>query len=266
MPTTVRQQDCCYTKEEVVLACLARLKKTVDVQRHDLWLEPSAGAGCFLRNLPRPRIGLDISPAGPGITKENFLLWQPAARRKNIIVVGNPPFGKNASLAVRFFNHAAKFSCRIAMVFPRTFRKNSIINRLNQHFHLDDEMLLPQHSFELSGRSYSVPTVFQIWTFQDEIREMRNPPKTHPDFAFVGAESAEFAIQRVGANAGRMKLNVRTVSPSSHYFLMTYTIIARKILQNIDWSLAKYDTAGNPSLSKADIVNMYSMEANGYVN
>lgn len=197
--------------------------------------------------------------------KKRFLQWQPKTNNNgNTIVVGNPPFGKNASLAVRFFNHAATFSRRIAMIFPRTFRKDSIVNRLNRYFHLDDEMLLPDHSFEFNGRSCSVPTVFQIWTFYSFMREVRCPPKTHIDFSFVTPELAEFAIQRVGANAGRVKWDVHSVSPNSHYFLRTNAPMSSKIFQTIDWSPVKYNTAGNPSLSKADIVNLYSMEANNH--
>ena len=264
MTCLLRKQDCFYTKEKTVLDCLSYLNKIADVHGHDLWVEPSAGGGGFLRHLPSPKIGLDISPTAPNIIKKDFLRWQPTADSRNTIVVGNPPFGKNASLAVRFFNHAATFAYRIAMIFPRTFRKNSIINRLDRHFHLDNEMVLPNNSFESNGRSYSVPTVFQVWTFYNTKRKMQHPPKTHPHFSFVTPELAEFAIQRVGANAGRVKLNVHAVSPHSHYFLRTNVSKSSRIFRTIDWSLAKYDTAGNPSLSKPDVVHLYSMGANSY--
>ena len=253
-----RQLDCFYTKQHVVRMCLDRLMQKADVSGHDIWLEPSAGSGAFLKHLPQPRIGLDIAPSYPSIMQSDFLQWQPNFFYKSMIVVGNPPFGKNSSLAVKFFNHATKFSSRIAMIFPRTFRKDSIVNRLNNNFHLQDELILESDSFELSGVSHAVPTVFQIWSYQAAKRAMRCAPKTHADFMFVNKDLADFAIQRVGANAGRVKQNINAVSPNSHYFLKTKNALAREAFHQLDWATVKYDTAGNPSISKPDIVNLYT--------
>ena len=42
---------------------------------------------------------------------------------KNILIVGNPPYGKNCSTAINFFNHAVTISDFIAFIIPKTFRK-----------------------------------------------------------------------------------------------------------------------------------------------
>ena len=46
-----------YTKQEVAKQLIDTIPGT-----YDLWLEPSAGAGAFLKHLPTPRLGLDIDP------------------------------------------------------------------------------------------------------------------------------------------------------------------------------------------------------------
>ncbi len=48
-----------YTKENIVKECLEKIKDKFD--NYDIILEPSAGNGSFLKNLPiNKRIGLDI--------------------------------------------------------------------------------------------------------------------------------------------------------------------------------------------------------------
>lgn len=259
-----RELDCFFTKEAVVLQCLGYLRRQVDVSRHQLWLEPAAGTGAFLRHLPRPRLGMDIMPSStPEVKQGDFLTWLPSESQANIITIGNPPFGKNASLAVRFFNHAAQFSHRIAMILPRTFRKESIVNRLDRRFHLEGELPIPDNSFEFNGQSYSVPTVFQIWTRQAYRRQVWSAPKTHPHFVFTDRQQADFAVQRVGVRAGAVKPAMAAISPNSHYFLKAQSPRVAEIFGAIDWTPIKHDTAGNPSLSKADVVKMYVRELGG---
>ena len=125
-----------YTKPEVV----DRVLSLINCSLFDYVVEPSAGAGDFLRRLPKDtRVGIDLEPADPEIEQGDFFDFKPATT-KNVLTIGNPPFGKNSSLAVKFFNHAASFSDCIAFIVPRTFRKPSIINRLHQNFHLIEEL------------------------------------------------------------------------------------------------------------------------------
>ena len=225
----------------------------------DLWIEPSAGAGAFFDLMPEPKIGLDIEPSPrPDIVQADFLEWTPPFEAERIIVVGNPPFGKNASLAVKFFNHAASFADAVAMIHPRTFQKESTARRLNRFFHLEAELLLPRDSFTLDGAPYAVPCVFQIWLKRSSARSMTPPPLTHPDFRFAKPNEADFAIQRVGANAGRVKFNPRALSPTSHYFIAANAPGVAEVMRRIDWREAAARTAGNPSLAKSEVVMLYS--------
>ena len=118
-----------------------RLVASLNFDQFDIVLEPSAGDGAFFDYLPKSkRLGIDLEPASPDIRREDFFNFN-AQEGKSYFVVGNPPFGKNSSLAKSFFNRAAGFADKIAFVLPRTFRKLSIINNLDKNFCLTSEDL-----------------------------------------------------------------------------------------------------------------------------
>ena len=264
---TLRGLDCFYTLPEAASRCLSKLQAITDFNDYDLFIEPSAGSGAFLDILPQPRIGLDIMPADhPEIVQTDFLRWKPHSNMGNAkaMVVGNPPFGKNSSLAVKFVNHAATFSDCIAFILPRTFRKASVVNRLDANLHLKLDMQMPEASFEFAGEVYLVPTVFQVWQREDAPRKRKAQPASHGHFDFVDKRAGEFAIQRVGANAGKIKMDTKPVSPNSHYFIKPRNRLVIKVFQSIDWSAAKYNTAGNPSIAKSELVNLYAKAVKQY--
>ena len=261
-----------YTNCDVAKTCLDMLS----FAEYDLVLEPSAGDGAFFNLLPKEkRRGVDLAPAHAEILKQDFFDFEPDIQLR-YCVVGNPPFGKNSSLAVRFFNHAATFAHKIAFVLPRTFRKPSIINRLDHQFHLEKELILPLESFRLpTGISYSVPTVFQIWERKNKTRKKIKTSTAHPDFSFIKInphpteedkkaqyQAADFCVRRVGAAAGKIYKDYaeKYRDWKSHYYIKENTPGVERILNSIDWNdldSPKYDTAGNPSISKHDLISFY---------
>lgn len=261
-----------YTKPEIV----DRVLSLVDLNKFDYILEPSAGAGDFLQKLPKDRrVGIDLEPASSEIKKADFFDFTYDTDQP-VLTIGNPPFGKNSSLAVRFFNHAGEFSDCIAFIVPRTFRKPSVINRLNPNFHLIRELILPLNSFYIpAGGDYKVPTVFQVWERRRSPREKIETVRTHSDFKFISITSspsaeekerqrheADFCIRRVGAGAGKVYdcRGEKYRDFKSHYYIKSLTPDAENILRSIDWDYPespKYDTAGNPSISKDDLIRFY---------
>lgn len=226
----------------------------------DLWLEPSAGSGAFFKLMPvNKRLGIDIFPKISEIISCDFLEYP--LTETNYITLGNPPFGKNSSLAVKFFNKCAKHSQIVAFIVPKTFKKQSIISKLDSSFHLEYSEDLPEYSFELEGESYNVPCVFQIWRRKDIQRELIKSKTKHIDFIFCTKEKANFAIQRVGANAGRIKDEFSSVANQSHYFIAASNEVKAR-LKNIDWNTVKYNTAGNPSIAKVELIDLYIKEKN----
>jgi len=261
-----------YTNVDIVEKCL----EGISFDDYDIVLEPSAGSGSFLNLLPEDkRRGLDLEPAHDEVIKQDFFDFVPDSSKK-YYVVGNPPFGKNSSLAVKFFNKSAKFADKIAFIIPRTFRKPSIINRLDENFHLIRQEILPHNAFHTpDGREYKVPTVFQVWEKKPPKRSKVTTMIKHPDFDFVKinksptlqqkmeqCESSDFCIRRVGAAAGKVYRDYKEKYRDwkSHYYIKQNIDNVGLIFQSIEWDYVespKYDTAGNPSISKNDLIKAY---------
>lgn len=255
-----RGLDQFYTRPTVARDCVALLLAVIGEQAGTVFIEPAAGAGSFLDALPEPRIGLDIAPARADITRADFLRWWPSLPATRYVVVSNFPFGKNASLAVKFVNHAAQFAEVVASILPRTFEKATIQRRVDAGFSLVSETPLSANSFTYCGEPYAVPVVFQIWRRSAVRRVSVAGPLVHPDFAFLRTPAqADFAFQRVGVRAGLVSVEGLARAAQSHYFIAVRNRArdVAGILASIDWSSAKSRTAGNPSIGKAELVAAY---------
>lgn len=265
-----RKLDQFYTDPKVAAFLFAEMRNQLIVHRPNLltdctFLEPSAGTGSFLRLLPQGTWAFDIDPKAPGIISADFLRVQLAAGRQ-LICIGNPPFGKNASLAVRFYNHAASVASVIAFIVPRTFQKVSVQNRLDLRFHLLHQTEVPHDGFIFEGQPKTVPSVFQIWVRESVQRIKVTPQRKHKDFRFLPGKAAsegDFAIRRVGARAGRISRNL-TASKSSHYFMKASPGVAdvEHVMRQIDFTACAGRTAGNPSLAQTEIVELYTRYRN----
>ena len=260
-----RKLDQFYTDPSYAQQFLATVKQHVDLEKYDHVLEPSAGTGSFYNLLDKKkRIGLDLDPKAAGVIKTDFFDWM-APVGKRIVTVGNPPFGKNAGLAVKFFNRAAEFSDVIAFVIPRTFRKASIINRLNVNFHCVHDETVPDNSFIFNGNVYNVPCAGQIWVRKDtprnkivtlKLEQIRNW------FELVEPASSDFAIQRVGGRAGLIRINDRLdFSAESHYFIKAHDPRVLPVFQKVDFDTVKFNTAGNPSVSPSELIELWVAQA-----
>ncbi|WP_186194016.1 Eco57I restriction-modification methylase domain-containing protein [Burkholderia gladioli] len=228
------------------------------------WLEPSCGTGAFLSLLPEDAIGVDLDPKYPGAVQADFLNWTPRATADDrpLVVVGNPPFKHD----VAFFNRSADLGAeRIAFIVPRSWQKASVQNKLARVFHLVHEEVLPLDAFIFEGQPAQVPSVFQVWERRGEQRALVVLPTTHADFAFVPyaeRDTADFAIQRVGVHAGRVKdLDAEHLGEGSHRFVRvtdrTQVAEVRADFEAIDWAPIKACVAGNPSIANGEMVQAY---------
>ena len=253
----MKRLDQFFTNDDIVDKCLL----TLDILSYDTVIEPSAGSGSFYYKIKHEnKIAYDLEPKFPETICYDFLETKPLVEQGKILVVGNPPFGKNSSLAVKFFNHASSFADTIAFILPRTFRKPSIKNRLDKYFHLLEETILPKKSFHTpDDKLYDVPCVWQVWHKTDKEREKNIVRMEHKDFMFVERKDADFLIQRVGGGAGIVTKDMNKKEPA--YYNIKASEKVYNIFKKIDWEKSsKYDTAGNPSLSKGDIIEMYEKE------
>jgi hypothetical protein len=260
-----RKLDQFYTDPVYAQQFLNEITQTIDLNKFDHVLEPSAGTGSFYNLLDKKkRIGLDLEPKAAGIVKTDFFKWTPPTG-KRIATIGNPPFGKSAGLAIKFFNRAAEFSDVIAFVIPRTFRKASVINRLDRNFHCVYDETVPDHSFIFNGDKYNVPCAAQIWQREkkprDRIVTFKLEQVRHL-FELVEPADSDFAIQRVGGRAGLIRTTDRmNFSAESHYFIKAHHDKVLPVFEQVDFDSVKFNTAGNPSVSPSELIELWISQA-----
>lgn len=254
-----------YTRDTVVAKCL----DCFDVLECSMVIEPSAGNGAFIKEFKKrfstPIIGYDIQPDDPSIIQKDFLTTTLADfdQYRFIICLGNPPFGRQNSLAVKFFNHCANFPnvyC-IAMIFPKSFRKDSVKNRLNLSFHLEREIDIETDAFESADKQtvFDIPCIFQIWFRRQTPRLIVHPEKLQTDkFKFItNPENTNLvlSLRRVGFYSGKAK-PYNNENKQTHYFIecKDQTIFNEcfDYLNSLVWEFE--DTVGARSISKQQFI------------
>jgi hypothetical protein len=256
-----RRLDQFYTCEVLAVDLFATFSEYCDLSAF-LLVEPSAGAGSFFKLMPPGSLAYDIDPKCAGVIRADFLEVQ-LPNDRPVAVLGNPPFGKNCSSAIRHFNHAARFAKIIGFILPATFKKDGPVNRLDSAFHLLHEEAIPDGAFLFGGKRVTVPTVFQIWERRSHPRKRRIVTTKHQDFEFVDSASAHFAVQRVGARAGRVHFNLN-LSANAHYFIRQTSKgggqegYVAHYMNLLDLSAVAARTAGCPSLAKSELIALYS--------
>uniref|UniRef100_A0A6C0LAS1 Methyltransferase n=1 Tax=viral metagenome TaxID=1070528 RepID=A0A6C0LAS1_9ZZZZ len=268
-----------YTIPEISEKCLERIGSIYKWSEWGLVIEPSAGNGSFLTRIPTAKkIGIDISPEHDDIIKQDFLTYNPASYATGdsgdsikILVVGNPPFGRVSSLAIKFFNHASKWADVIAFIIPRTFRRVSVQNKLNTSFHLifDEEIPMKPCSF---SPPMMAKCCFQIWEKRDTERPIIELSTKHDDWDFLGfgpkdakgqptpPEGADFAMRAYGGKCGEIvDTELEILRPKSWHWIKSKinknTLIER--FNSLDYTLS-LDTARQNSIGRGELVRAYS--------
>lgn len=257
------KNDQFYTNSEVA-------KKIVDYIKSQKWfnkiekiIEPSAGSGSF-SDLFENCDAYDIDPQKNNIKKVDFLELS-VEKVKGILVVGNPPFGRQGSLALKFIKKSCEFADYIAFILPRSFCKASVQNKVPLNFWLDHEEKLEPDSFHLrNGKIHSVPCVFQIW-HHNKIPRSKIKNKESKYFSWTDKVHADVAIRRVGFYAGQIKENkeCRESCAESHYYIKEKNIPMELIcncFKTINWSIFSSQVSGPRSLSRSEIVELFDKQ------
>jgi predicted RNA methylase len=249
-----------YTKAEVVVTCLEQFKANVLVSMDDFVIEPSAGNGAFINGLeamfPNKCLFYDLEPEHSDIVKQDYLTWEPNDSIKVFHVIGNPPFGRQASLAIQFIKKSCAFASSVSFLLPKSFKKETMQRAFPLSFHLVAQIDVPANAFCVNGKEHDVPCVFQIWIKKDHERDPLK--KSEPvGFIFVQKhESPDISFRRVGVNAGAVDKDVANKSEQSHYFIRFTN--GKSVDENITafQSIVFHhdNTAGPRSISKQELI------------
>lgn len=261
-----------YTIPAISNKCLDIIGTKYNWDDWDLVVEPSAGNGSFLTKIPTSKkIGIDIEPEHTDIINKDFFDYEPPSDIKNILVVGNPPFGRVSSLAIKFFNHAAQWCNVIAFIIPKTFRRVSLQNRLHKKFHLIYDEEIPSEPCSFSP-PMQVKCCFQIWEKKDENRDIVKLATKHADWDFLPngppdnsgqptpPKGADFALLAYGGNCGRIvTTGLDTLRPKSWHWIKAKISVSLLIerFSLLDYSISK-DTARQNSIGRGELVKLYS--------
>ena len=254
-------KDQFYTKETVAKECVDQIIALVPYAHQCVWVEPSAGSGAFLHNVPPSvdKIGIDIDPRASDIAEQDFFNWSPPPSNAEFIVFGNPPFGRQSSLAKLFISKSCTFARVVAFILPKSFTKPSMFNVFPTKFHCIYSEDLVENSFSINGTPHDVPCVFQVWEKQETDRGVAK--KTEPTgFQYVKKKDMyDLAFRRVGVKAGqcyrRSHDTARLPEPSYNFIKFNDELVAHidQIIYTINQHTFPSNTTCARSLSKSEI-------------
>jgi hypothetical protein len=255
-----------YTKDIVVEFCLNFVKKYIQINTNDLILEPSAGNGSFIKGIKSITNNFkfyDLEPDNEEIIKQDYLLYDYDNIKKiysKIHIIGNPPFGRQSSLAIKFIKKSCEFCDTISFILPKSFKKDSLKKKFPLNYHIIFEIDLPDKSFLVDGVEHNVETVFQIWEKKDIKRTIIQNIKPL-NFIFVGkTKNPDISFRRVGVNAGIIDVNIDNKSIQSHYFIKFTN--NKSINDNIDLlkviQFNHNNTVGPRSISKQELIKEFN--------
>ena len=257
-----------YTNPTIAQKCWSIVMNKYNLSMFDIILEPSAGEGSFYNLLPLDkRIGIDIDPKCEGVLQADFLQYEIPSG--NILAIGNPPFGKISSLAVKFFNRCAQYCSVIAFIIPRTFKRISLQNQLDDNFHLVYSEDLPLKPCCFTPKM-DAKCCFQIWEKRQTKREKIVLDKMHPDFTFLKygpidsngqptvPEGAHFAMKAYGSNCGEIVEDMEDLRPKSWHFIVANidVTLLKERFNELDYSVSR-DTVRQDSIGQQEVIMLY---------
>ncbi|OYX42407.1 hypothetical protein B7Y94_03435 [Candidatus Saccharibacteria bacterium 32-49-12] len=281
-----------YTKPSVAADTVAVALDYARQLGYDLstttMIEPSAGNGSFLGPLKQSNIdylAFDIDPKNDEVKPLDFLTSNIATdlpKRDKLIVIGNPPFGKRARLAIDFINKAFDYADTVVFILPLQFYKYSAQKQIDERARLIYTAKLPEKSFTFLGEDYGVRCCIQIWTlkpFQHNLRITSPPATTHPDFdmwQYNNTRQAEkyfdkklygwdFAVPRQGyKDYSHKAIDPTKMDRKTQWiFFKAHNRQALDNLKQLDFDKLSHKNTSTPGFGKADVVEEYRQQFDG---
>ncbi|MEY4437468.1 MAG: hypothetical protein RL100_932, partial [Actinomycetota bacterium] len=221
-------------------------------------LEPAGGTGSFIKAAEKFGVknflSFDIEPKHDSVSKQDFLHAKVSVQ--NAVTISNPPFGRNNALSIPFFNKAADHSEYICFIVPRSWRKWSVINRLDRRFHLvsdhDIEIDYENDSGQKLSDKNALATCFQIWQRKSVLR----PKYLVQDQGLIEKTNpmdADVALTIFGFGCGKVATDFARKPNTTKMFLKLKHPKALAALQSVDYSRFYKSTAYTNALSLQEI-------------
>jgi hypothetical protein len=138
------ENDKYYTPDDLAKYCVEKANEIIGVDNIISYIEPSAGAGAFIKYFNKDYLAIDILPEHERVIEQDFLILN-FSYKKGRMIIGNPPYGRNMSLAQKFYKKSIELADYIAFILP--------ISQLNNTNSLYEFDLI--YSEDLGIRTYS---------------------------------------------------------------------------------------------------------------
>lgn len=247
-----------YTPRELASELVSKVKQLVPDFSSRTVLEPAGGTGAFVEAAKaagaKKVLSVDIEPKHGDVGKADYL--STTLKLVDAVTISNPPFGRNNSLSIPFFNRAADTSEYIAFIVPRSWRKWSVINRLDRRFHLvlDEDLAIDyvDDTHTLISKKNNLKTCFQVWQRKDELRELVKI-EDRGYVTKVKPEEADVALTVFGFSCGRVNTEFERKANTTRMFLKLNHPKALKALQSANFERFSKNTAYTEALSFQEI-------------
>jgi len=258
-----------YTPKELAQTLTNKVAQVIGGFSNRTVIEPAGGTGSFVtaaKELGAKNVlSFDIEPKADGVILADFLTSE-IKGVADAVTISNPPFGRNNSLSIPFFNKAAKNSEYIAFILPRSWRKWSVINRLDRNFHLihDEDLAIDyvDETGEMLWQKARLNTCFQIWEKRDTPRELIKVK----DFGLITKVSpldADVALTVFGYSCGKVRTEFDRIPNSTVMFLKLNDKRVLAALNRVDFSRFYKNTAYTEALSLQEIRYLLNQEILG---
>ncbi len=251
----MKNYDKYYTNNYIVKKCCSIFKKNIKISKKDIIIEPSAGNGAFLQCINKyNHILLDINPDNSNIIKQNYLKYnytELVKKYNKIYIIGNPPFGKKSSMAIKFIKKSCEFCDSFGFILPRSFNKVFLQKSIPLNYHLITSYNLPDNAFELP-----IKCVFQIWSKKNYKRKKIKKILPNSNYVFISnKKKADIAIRRVGFYSGKVYNNsINNKNINTHYFIKFRKGYKSHIINDLKLKKESNNTLCANSISKRDII------------
>lgn len=248
-----------YTPQDLATGILERVVQISNASYSKPFLEPAGGTGSFMKAAQslgfKEIYGFDIEPKHPEVKKANFL--SEPLELSGAVCVTNPPFGRNNSLSIPFFNRAAMYSDVIAFIVPRSWRKWTVLNRLDDSFELiDDWDLEIDYVDELGQNTHGIGnlrTCVQVWRRLETTSRLKVTVTNHGFIEKASPKDADVAFTLFGYTCGKVETDFERVPNSTKTFFKLLRDDALTALQSVDYSRFFVHTAYTEALSVSEI-------------
>ena len=231
------------------------------MKTYDYVVEPSAGNGAFLKQLKhKNKIGIDIEPDDSSVIKCNWFKFKINPKYKNVLVVGNPPFGKYHALSDAFLRHAFSYDNvkTVAFVLPNTYNKHSRQKIIPENWRIKSIVELGKDCFVFNDVKKHIPCSFFVLD-KSKGKDLRFDPKKQKTIDFDFSSPKEFDFFIFGASPS--KITKRVDKNNRGYFIRSLNIDKNTLInrfKTIKWKGNSCANGGVAWFTKAEIIYQYN--------